>query len=123
MAKTAIKPQENGYATGLEIAPETLAGRACAEPEIIRWVARNIDSPSPDPEDCPDPFAWTLLRQCRDNPAFVAFFIEKLWVKLLPSRAQQERDADDGRVDGQVTMDMIARIRLKSDEAKKNAAG
>lgn len=101
----------------LEIAPEALADRACAEPEIVRWVSRNIDNPVVDPEDCPDAFAWTLLRQCRANPAFIGFFIEKLWAKLLPSRSGQEKDSGDGAKDGAVTIEMIQRIQVIRDNA------
>ena len=95
---------------GLAVAPEELAGRSASEAETVRWVARNIDNADVGVADCPDPFAWTLLRQCRDNPGFQAFFIEKLWSKLLPNRAQLESEADESELDGQALLDFIGRI-------------
>jgi len=109
-----LNPDTNTGSTTMELAPADLAGKTASEPEIVRWVARNIDNPVPSPDTCPDPFAWTLLRECRSNPAFLNFFIEKLWSKLIPSRSQLEAQ-DDGRVvDGQPVLDMIARIRTIS---------
>jgi|GEM_PF-4029102 len=102
----------------LEVAPQALAGKTASEAEIVRWVARNIDNPNASPADCPDPFAWTLLRQCRDqdNPGFVSFFTEKLWAKLLPSRAQLEEQGGTNAIDGKITLDLIERIREVSSE-------
>lgn len=48
----------------LPVAPAELAYKSATENEVVRWVARNIDNSTPDPSECPDPFAWTLLRQC-----------------------------------------------------------
>ena len=102
----------------LEIAPKGLANRVCPEPDIIRWVARNIDNPKVSPKDCPDPFAWTLLRTCREKPEFVGFFVEKLWAKLI--RPQQEKDDDNGKLDGRVTVEMIEKITLARDKANSD---
>ena len=118
MAKELHEQPDPKY--DLEMAPEELAGRMCAEPETVRWVARMIDNPLADPSDCPDPFAWTLLRQCRANAIFLTFFIEKLWAKLL--KPQQETADDDGRVDGQVTIDMIGRIQEIARKATQQIA-
>lgn len=100
----------------LEAAPEGL-DQTASEPEIVRWVARNIDNPNPRPMDCPDPFAWTLLRQCRDDAGFCKSFIEKLWAKMIPSRAQLDTDkATD--LDGGPTLDLIDRIQAMRAEAE-----
>lgn len=111
-----------GEETGLTTAPHELAGKEASEIEIIRWVARNIDNPEASADDCPDPFAWTLLRQCRDiqNPGFVPFFIEKLWSKLIPSKAQMVDPNDDGAIDGTPTMEIIGRIQIARDRANKD---
>ena len=45
----------------LPLAPFELRGKTAEEPVIVRWVARNIDDPSPNPGECPDPFAWMRL--------------------------------------------------------------
>lgn len=111
--ETRLLPEQSEQLE-LEFAPAVLAGKAAPEPEIVRWVARNIDAPDASSEACPDPFAWTLLRECRTNPEFRFFFIEKLWAKLLPSRAQQEDGS--GKVnDGQPTLDLIERILAMRD--------
>ena len=102
----------------LPLAPAALAGKSCSEPEIIRWVARNIDNPEAGPDDCPDPFAWTLLKQCRSDPEFVTFFIEKLWVKLLPTGANRDRNDTGGALDGRVTLDILERIMSIRDKVE-----
>ena len=113
--ETGPPPEQSGQ---LKFAPAVLAGKTAPEPEIVRWVARNIDAPDASSENCPDPFAWTLLRECRENPQFRFFFIEKLWAKLLPSRAQQE-DGPGKAADGQPTMDLIDRILALRDKAHR----
>ena len=101
----------------LKVAPKELAGKEAAEPEIVRWVARNIDNPSPDPSECPDPFAWTLLRTCREDAAQLHFFIEKLWAKLIPSRSQLDTK-NVGEIDGKPTLDLIKRIESIRDKVR-----
>ena len=107
----------------LPVAPDALAGRMAGEPEVARWVARNIDNPEPDPETCPDAFAWTLLRMCRESPAFTLMFVKEIWVKLLVSEAKRDDGGttDDGEMDGQHVIDLIARIRAISEECKGRA--
>lgn len=100
----------------LELAPEGVAGKAASEPAVVRWVARNIDNPDPDPCECPDPFAWTLLRLCREDPKFTAWFTEKLWSKLIPSRSQLDTGGPK-EFDGKVTLDLIERIQAMREEA------
>jgi len=102
----------------LKVAPHGLRGRSSCEPDIVRWVARHIDHPNPDPCDCPDPFAWTLLRECRSNPAFVAFFIEKLWSKLIPSRSQLDTGVKSNKIDGHRVLEIISRIEKISEDCK-----
>lgn len=90
-------------------APLGLAGKFTAEPEVIRWVARHIDHPAPSPKECPDPFAWTLLRLCRKSDDFQRYFTEKLWGKLIPTRSQLDTTGA-GQVDGKVPMDLIEEL-------------
>ncbi len=105
------EPASNANEALLELAPAGLAGKTASEPDIVRWVARNIDNPAATAEDAPDPFAWTLLRQCRTDAGFQLFFVEKLWSKLIPSRAQLGDQDSGGEIDGQPTIELIARIR------------
>lgn len=102
----------------LEKAPLGLPAHASAdEPTVVRWVARNVDNPRPDPRTCPDPFAWTLLRTCRENPAFLPFFVEKLWAKLIPARSQLD-GAGPREFDGKVQLELINRIEAMRDAAE-----
>lgn len=116
-----INKPENQEAE-LELAPAFLAGKEALEPEVIRWVARNIDNPDANAEDCPDPFAWTLLRQCRANPQFQFFFIEKLWGKLIPSRSQLDDGGDKDNFDGKPTAELIYKIQTFRKESEVEMA-
>lgn len=108
---------EDARPEALPLSPPELEGKSGSEPEIIRWVARHVDHPSPSPADCPDPFAWTLLRECRGSRAFLVAFIEKQWAKLIPSRAQL--DSDQGvDFDGKVTINMIDKILAMKERAE-----
>lgn len=117
MPRKKGKEPEREETPPLPLLPEHVAGRKAPEPEVVRWVSRNISNPRPDPEECPDPFAWTLLDQCRQSPSFTGFFIEKLWAKLLPSRSQIDASKVKGSLDGKPTLELIARIRELSEEA------
>ena len=107
----------------LKRAPISWGGRGATEPEVVRWVARNIDEPDPDPESCPDPFAWTLLCRCRESVGFTDGFIDKLWSKLIPSRAHLDTTQSDTRLDGQEVLDLIARIQAISKETAGELLG
>lgn len=104
--------------SGLPFAPIGLPRTQAEEVATVRWVARHIDVADPDPATCPDPFGWTILRVCRSNPAFLAFFIEKLWAKLIPARSQLD-SAGPKVVDGQAQLDLIGRIESMRDEAER----
>jgi hypothetical protein len=112
------KKPEPDLAPELGPAPLELADKRASEPETIRWVARNISVEFPDASDCPDPFAWTLLSMCREEPGFRVFFVEKLWTKLIPSRANLDEADNVGPMDGQATVDMIEKIQRMSVEAR-----
>lgn len=102
-------------------APEGI-GKKASEVEIVRWVAENIDYADPNPEECPHPFAWTLLRSCRGDVDFLIFFIKDIWTKLLPSRSQLEQGKSK-EIDGKVTIKMIERIQELSDKAREKVSG
>lgn len=111
-----LHPSQSGGQ--LPTAPSALSGKESTEVEIIRWVARNIDNPAACAEECPDPFAWTLLRQCREmGSSFVTFFVEKLWSKLIPSKAQVLSGVEETDVDGQGTIDFLVKIGAIRDKA------
>lgn len=109
---------KSSASTALPLAPVALAGKTAAEPEVARWVSRNIDNPSPDPKTCPDPFAWTLLRMCREDTSFAMMFIKDIWTKLLVAQARQGDDGAEEAMDGTPTLELISRIRVISDKTK-----
>lgn len=97
--------------------PPEVADRRATEADAIRWCADNMDNPDPDPVMCPNGAAWTLLRRCREDPAFYMTFIGSMWAKLIPpgggqpeADACQEHDSSAG--------DVIARIQALSASVK-----
>ncbi len=100
----------------LAVAPDGLSSRSASELEIARWVSRNIDNPSADPSDCPDPFAWTLLRMCRSDPGMSTMFVKDIWTKLLTQSAKRVEE-DRVEIDGSPTIELISRIQAASDVA------
>ncbi|WP_309382003.1 hypothetical protein [Cerasicoccus frondis] len=116
---TDDKSQESaGAATDLDhFDTSCLSGRTASEPEIIRWVANNIDNPLACPENCPSPFAWTLLKDCRVSMETRFFFMEKLWAKLIPARSTFNEDDDKREEDGAEIVGVIDRIRAARDSA------
>lgn len=119
----AVTADDSG---SLPMAPAELAGRMASEPEVARWVARNIDNMGATAAECPDPFAWTLLRMCRDSGAFRLMFVKDIWMKLLVSEAKRDEGgaAGDVELDGQQVLDLIGRIRgIASGESVGVSAG
>lgn len=117
------RPGRESGGDSLPLAPAALAGKTALEPEVTRWVARNIDNPAADPSTCPDPFAWTLLRMCRENPAFAMMFVKDIWTKLLVSQAKLgDNGGGDGEMDGTPTLKLIGRIREMRDKAESGAS-
>lgn len=94
----------NGSGEALERSPaacvpkEVFGGRPSEQMTVaVNWVANHILVADVGPEDSPGPMAWSLLQFGRENPNV---FWRDVWVKLLPSRSQierQERYHDDGR--------------------------
>ncbi len=116
-------PGRQAGGDALPLASAALAGKTATETEVARWVARNIDNPAASPEDCPDAFAWTLLRMCRENPAFALMFVKDIWTKLLVWQAKQaDAGGADGEIDGTPTLKLIERIRAIRDEASSASA-
>lgn len=116
--KAAVSSASCEEETGLPLAPKELAGRTASEPEVVRWVVRNIDNPEADAKDCPDPFAWTLLRECRVNDSFRFMFIRDIWTKVLAAEVRMSDDGGDDRLDGTPTLELIDRIRLIRNESE-----
>lgn len=93
-------------------------GKEANEIEVIRWVARNMDIRDVSPEDCPDAAAWRLLKRCRDSKLFEQLFWQSMWTKVVPSRAQIEKEAGPSEMDGTQEIAMIDKIRVAAQKAK-----
>lgn len=63
--------------------PEDVSGREASGAEIVMWVVRNLDVQGVRAEDCPDPAAWTYLKQCRDSAIFRQNFMLQVGLKSL----------------------------------------
>jgi len=68
----------------------------------IEWVLHNVVHPDPRPEDCPSPFAWGLLEFAKHSLFNYGFVVQNLLVRLLPSKAEVDRNADRARRDRDV---------------------
>lgn len=86
-------------------------GREASEVEIIRWVVRNMDVKDVGVKDCPDPAAWTFLKECRASASFRQTFLAQVWAKILPARVSTNGDEDKNVVDGTDTISMIEKIQ------------
>ena len=85
-------------------------GREASEVEVIRWVVRNMDVKDVGVKDCPDPAAWTFLKECRSSPSFRQTFLAQVWAKILPARVSSGNEDDKGAIDGSNTVSMIEKI-------------
>lgn len=88
--------------------------------EQIKWIHEHMgcDMSALSPDACPGAGAWDWLAQCQVNPAVKADFRTKVLIRILPSKAEQDRAArrqDDGRK----TFDVINRIRKFHGIGKK----
>jgi len=97
----------------------SLGKRKASEVDVIRWVAQNIDNPIACAEDCPAPFAWTLLRQCRGDGGFITWFTEKLWSKLIPNKVDMGDDDGGGADDGAKTLEVLDKLSVIARAAYK----
>ena len=104
----------------LEIAPEGLKGKKAKEADIIRWVFRNIDNPSVEAEDCPDPGAWTLLRRCRGDVEYEREFMFKIWPKVIPKNVDEDDDDGGARWDGKPTKILLDRLLTIKERVSKS---
>jgi hypothetical protein len=109
--RQALRELLPGEGEALPPMPPAVARRTASEPDVVRWVARNLDATVPDAATCPDGAAWMLLRQCRSDPSMRQRFIGDLWPKLLPSGGRPEPESEDARGDTPPTPKLLARIR------------
>jgi len=82
----------------------------------MEWVYRNVMVKGLRPDDAPDPGAWALLHEVKTNPQTRSEFYKNIITKLLPNRAQIERE-DMTADDGAETLKLIAEIEAISRES------
>lgn len=65
----------------------------------VTWVAQHLPILDVEPADAPSSTAWGLLAWARESPENRKTFWERIYPRLMPSRAQLDREAafqDDG---------------------------
>lgn len=121
-ALSRLLPTEHHGSGNCSLAPAPNAAfgdRRASEAEVVRWVARNMEVADVAPENAPDPTAWGLLLHCRSSPAAKADFWRITYPKMLPSRAQLEREREDEEPDGQEIIKIMQRVRESAEKAKR----
>ena len=121
---TGIGPQSSSEPPGVEAAEvpmppdvSVIMDRTCSVRESIEWVAKNLENDSVTPADAPSPVAWGMYRSYSSASRKHEFW-DKVYVKLIPSKAQLNLDdEDDG--DGHSMVFLCDRIRLIAERARK----
>ena len=76
----------------------------------------------PSPDDCPSAAAWGLLASCRKSPSAKADFWRNTYPKLMPTRAQLEKDEKSGTKDLSKAREVIEDL-LEFGRKAREAAG
>lgn len=84
---------------------------------MVRWVAENIDNGEVDPKTCPAPFAWTMLRLCRESDEYLEKTFMPMWRQLIPPKSQIENEAPKEQ-DGRSLIELSEQILAISREAQ-----
>lgn len=83
----------------------------------IQWVARNLEVRNPKPEDAPSAEAWGMLQSYGGSRTRKHEFWDKVFTKLIPSRAQlettQEVTVDDAGM--QSVLDRLLEIKREAE--------
>jgi len=80
----------------------------------LRWAFQALGASDLKPEDAPSPGAWFIYAATKDNDLARKSFITGPLTKLLPSKAQMEKD--DRAEDGRKCFDLIERLLREPDE-------
>jgi hypothetical protein len=89
-------------------------GKSCTEPEALQWVAANlavtVDDALALARSAPSATAYAILRFARTNPAQQRGFWETMYLKLMPTAKEIERQKRASS-DGSILIKMINEIR------------
>jgi hypothetical protein len=90
----AVKDYIGNLPRLVEVKSGDFDGKVASEVEAVRWVADNMEVLDPRPKDCPSAAAWGLLSQCRQSLQARSDFWKLTYAKLLPTKAQMEKEQD-----------------------------
>lgn len=95
-----------------------LMARSASVLDVVQWVAKNLEIPEHlvRLEDAPSAEAWGMLVAYR-SPLRRGEFWDKVYTKLIPSRAQLG-DAEKPTVDGIAVIDAIGKILAMREKAE-----
>lgn len=80
----------------------------------LLWAYWALGAKDIKPEDAPSPGAWFIYAKTKDNDLAQKSFINQTIPKLLPTKAQMEKD--DRAEDGRKQFDLIERLLREPDE-------
>ena len=80
----------------------------------LLWAYKALGAKDLKPEDAPSPGAWFIYATTKDNDLAKKSFITGPLTKLLPTKAQMEKD--DRAEDGRKCFDLIERLLREPDE-------
>lgn len=80
----------------------------------LRWAYMALGAKDLKPEDAPSPGAWFIYATTKDNDLAKKSFITGPLTKLLPTKAQMEKD--DRAEDGRKQYDLIERLLREPDD-------
>ena len=78
----------------------------------LLWAYQALGAKDLKPEDAPSPGAWFVYAAIKDNDLAQKSFITQTITKLLPTKAQMEKD--DRAEDGRKIFNLIERILRES---------
>jgi hypothetical protein len=88
--------------------------------EVINWVAKRLEVPDSALriQDAPSAEAWGMLMSYRFSPARKFEFWDKVYVKLIPSRAQLDSSGsvDVGAAKVMETIERLVKIRNEGED-------
>ncbi len=91
--------------------------------DVIMWVAKYLEVPEDEvgPQDAPSPEAWGMLLSYRSCQERRDDFWDKIYMKLVPSKAQIETSKSTEQIDGSNITRTIDRIIKLNKKLKKSS--
>ena len=83
--------------------------------EIIQWVARNLENNNPQPAEAPSAEAWGMLKSYSRSDFRKDEFWDKMFSKLIPSKAQLDSRPPEALDDAGVNRIIERLLAIKAD--------